>query len=80
MKVSLSIDQLNITPQEAQVVEMLCESIKQDVDLLVCPICGVEGQVILHVNNTKISALRTEIKACCPTFQSIVEKVLAVNN
>lgn len=76
MKVSLSIDQTNISPKEAQVVDMLCESIKEDVGLLTCPRCGTEGQIILHINNTKISALRTEIKACCPAFQAEVEKVL----
>ncbi|QSE97462.1 hypothetical protein [Fulvivirga lutea] len=79
MKVSLSVDQLNITPREAQVVDMLCESLKQDVELLKCPNCGEEGQIILHVNNTKISALRTEIKVCCPEYYAKTEEALALN-
>lgn len=78
MKVSVSIDQPSITPQEANVVDMLCETIKRDVDMLKCPVCQQDGLIILHINQSKISGLRTEIKACCKSYSKTVEEILAV--
>lgn len=78
MKVSLSIDQPSITPAEANVVDMLCETIKRDVDKLYCPVCQQDGVIILHINNSKISSLRTEIKGCCESFKKTVNEALAI--
>ena len=77
MKVSVSIDQPTITPNEANVVDMLCDCIKQEVDSLTCPKCKQDGLIILHVNNCKISGIRTEIKGCCEEFKRKVESTLA---
>ncbi len=78
MNVSVSLDDLSITPTEVQIANVLCESIKEDVDKLHCPTCGSESQVILHVDKSKVSVLRTEIKACCADFNHKIEEVLSV--
>lgn len=78
MKVSVSIDQPSITPMEANVVDMLCDAIKTEVHSLVCPTCKEDGLIILHVNSSKMSSLRTEIKGCCSAYKKIVEDRLAV--
>lgn len=79
MKVLLSVDNDLISPKEATVVDMLCESLKKDVVSLSCPHCAKESEVILHINTSKMSALRLEVKACCKTFENKIENTLAVN-
>lgn len=78
MKVLLNVDSEHISPNEATVVDMLCESLKKDVTSLSCPHCSSDSTVILHINTSKMSTLRTEIKACCANFEDQIESVLAV--
>lgn len=70
MKVSVSIESSMITTGEASIVGHLCEGLLQDIEPLKCSTCIEESEVILHVNTSKFSALRTEIKACCPEFHA----------
>jgi len=78
MKVSVSIDGNMITAGEASIVGHLCESLLRDIELLQCNHCIADSEVVLHVNTSKFSVLRTEVKACCPTFHSTIEKALLI--
>ncbi|MEQ9165989.1 MAG: hypothetical protein RLO12_07015 [Fulvivirga sp.] len=78
MKVSVSIESSIITTGEASIVGHLCEGILQDIEPLKCSSCTAESEVILHVNTSKFSALRTEIKACCPEFHAAIERAMLV--
>lgn len=78
MNVSMSLDDLSITPSEVKIANALCESLKQDVQHLRCHHCGCESHVILHIDKSKMTALRTEIKACCPDFNHKIEEALLV--
>jgi uncharacterized protein (UPF0212 family) len=77
MKVSKSLDNLNITAAEINIVDMLCKSIQTDIGKISCPHCLKESEVILHVDKTKMSVLRPEILACCPEFGKEIEKALS---
>lgn len=78
MKVSVSIDSNMITAGEASIVGHLCDGLLKDVQPLKCNHCESDSEVILHVNTTKFSALRTEIKACCPEFYAKIEQAMLV--
>ena len=78
MKVSVSIDSNMITAGEASIVGHLCDGLLKDIEPLKCNKCTTESEVVLHVNTSKFSALRTEIKACCPEFHDAIEKAMLV--
>jgi hypothetical protein len=79
MDVLVSLDNVNITDVEAHIANMLCSSLREDVGDIKCTCCKTDSQVILHVNTTKMSVLRTEIKACCPEFFTKIEERMAVD-
>lgn len=78
MKVSVSIDSNMITTGEASIVGHLCDGLLKDIEPLRCSTCTEDSEVILHVNTSKFSALRTEIKACCPEFHAAIERAMLV--
>ncbi len=78
MNVTVSLDNANITDVEAHIANMLCTCLRTDIGEITCPCCKSESQVILHVNTSKMSVLRTEIKACCPEFFAKIEEKMAV--
>ncbi|MTI41840.1 hypothetical protein [Fulvivirga lutimaris] len=78
MKVSVNINSDIITAGEASVVGHLCDGLMKDIESLKCNKCTAESEVVLHVNTSKFSALRTEIKACCPEFHAEIENAMLV--
>lgn len=66
--VKVKLDNVSSTVTEAHIAEMLIKSIESDVNNLSCSCCESDSEIILHVDNSKMHVLRTEIKPCCMRF------------
>jgi len=71
--IKVKLDSINITGAEEQIVKMLVKSIKDDTQGLKCTHCTTDSEVILHVDNSRMSVLRTEVKPCCQHFAEVIE-------
>lgn len=66
--IEVKLDNVSATHTEAHIAEILIKSIESDVSELSCTCCDVASEIILHVDNSKMYVLRTEIKPCCNQF------------
>ena len=71
--VRVKLDNVRATGTEKQIAKMLVKSIERDTTGLVCGHCHASSEVILHVDNSRMSVLRTEIKPCCTQFGEVLE-------
>lgn len=61
---------------EAAIAEALAESIRQDLAGLECPHGHDHSEVVVTVDKSKISSVKTRIHACCKSFQEQIEDAL----
>lgn len=74
--VKVKLDNVSATLTEAHIAEMLIKSIETDVTNLSCSCCDAPSEIILHVDNSKMHVLRTEIKPCCNQFGEEIDNRL----
>jgi len=71
--VKVKLDNVSATGTEKQIAKMLIKSIEKDTSGLSCHHCNSTSEVILHVDNSRMHVLRTEIKPCCSYFGEVIE-------
>lgn len=74
--VKVKLDNVSSTGTEAHIAEMLMKSIESDVNNISCSCCESDSEIILHIDNSKMHVLRTEIKPCCGQFAEEIEHKL----
>ncbi len=75
--INVVLKDVNITLEEGLIAQALAESIDRDVQSLRCQ-CGKDSTVTLIVDKSKMTALRTEISACCRPFEEEIKDVLYI--
>ena len=73
--VNVVLKDLNVSFEEALIAQALAESIEKDVTSLKCT-CRHNSTVTLIVDKSKMTALRTEITACCSVFEETIKDAL----
>jgi len=73
MMIQLTLDSIKATPSEQQVGNMLLNRMSEDLHDLTCPTCQKNSEVILHIDNSKMYVLRTEVRPCCKAFGEKIE-------
>ncbi|MDX1629418.1 MAG: hypothetical protein R3345_12000 [Fulvivirga sp.] len=70
--VEVKLRNTNLTASERLVAKTLQDSIKRDVATLQCDCCDQDSQIILNVDNSKMFAVRTDLKSCCSQFEKVI--------
>jgi len=74
--IELTLDSINATPSEEQVGTMLLNRMSEDLKNLECPECQEKSEIVLHIDNSKMYVLRTEVKPCCKKFGEAIDHQL----
>lgn len=71
--VKVKLDKVSATGTETHIAQMLIKSIEKDTSGLSCHHCNTTSEIVLHVDNSRMHVLRTEIKPCCAHFGEVIE-------